>query len=103
MKESATMITVLCVIYVLEMLKSLFTAGMWAWFIRHRLSIIYRLKSSDGNINDPLILHDLIEKVILLKHAVERGRKAPLSITSDVMIDRFRYRSAQLPLYLLSL
>lgn len=29
--------------------------------------------------------------MILLKHAVERGRSAPLNISSNVMIDRFRY------------
>ena len=46
---------------------------------------------TDPGVADPLVLQDLVEKLVLLRMVVEQGRRQLSPITSPLLAQRLRY------------
>ena len=62
------------------------------YMLYYQYVIVSRLLSLNTQGMDPLLLHDLIEKVVLLRHAIHRKtRRDPTPLTNTVLGNRIRF------------
>ena len=59
---------------------------MWEWTLD-----INRTTATNASATSSLVLQDLVEKVIMLRKAVERERRQFIANTSQVLSDKLRW------------